>query len=191
VGDSLEPFLNTTCCHNQLATRSLTTMFLGTAAGALCQALFYSSTIFGALSNVTLEFTTPRAVAPTSLFFCLSDPHASLDSSSFAVHQLVEGGTIFSSTGEAQLVPFATTNSSTAASNSGNASVANSTATPWSSAPFFLPSSSPSVALAAAEFGGLRDVLYGDAAYSTGFAHQRRVNLSAQGTSHELWLGDS
>jgi hypothetical protein len=125
-------------------------------AAVLCQTLLHSSTLFGAPADVVLEFTTPRNVAPHSQLLCFTDTRMVLNSTNFRLVSLVEGGDLFSTTGERTVL---------------NASWGQN----WAQAPFFLPATSLPVSLGAAEYGNIRDFLGGDTSYAQTLLHQRFV----------------
>lgn len=74
--------------------------------GVMCRILLLTSVAYDDQNEITLEFSTPRFVAPTSMFFCFTTPNFKLSFADFNVLRLTEGGSIFSVTERTQLSPF-------------------------------------------------------------------------------------
>ena len=127
--------------------------------GFMCRLLLYSSVAYNDTNQITLEFSTPRSVAPTSMLLCANNTDTfSVDvdnvtsaASKFSVVSLVEGGSLFNTTGAAEQL---------------------SGQQPWFTEIFFRQPSSGAVLLPA-EPATVQDVMGTDAYYAGSYFQTR------------------
>ncbi|GIL74081.1 hypothetical protein Vretimale_4955 [Volvox reticuliferus] len=63
--------------------------------GVMCRILLLTSVAYDDTNQITVEFSTPRFVAPRSMFFCFTTTSITITIDSIQVLRLTEGGTIF------------------------------------------------------------------------------------------------
>ncbi|KAL6765035.1 hypothetical protein V8C86DRAFT_2467560 [Haematococcus lacustris] len=123
----------------------------------LCRVLLINSTVRDTINAYTVEFVTPP-IKPTGVLLCFNDTALKLTAHDFSVPSLLVGGSLFEY-GEAAVVAPGTS---------------------WTSNPFFKPAN---LALRAAEFGSLQDVLNTDSSYADSYLFQRLDSLRYDSTA--------
>ncbi|EFJ42586.1 hypothetical protein VOLCADRAFT_107220 [Volvox carteri f. nagariensis] len=74
--------------------------------GVMCRILLLTSVAYNDTNQITLEFSTPRFVAPSSMFFCFTTTSITLTADTFTILELKQGGTIFTVNESTEVGPY-------------------------------------------------------------------------------------
>eukprot|EP00878_Enallax_costatus_P029192 GHUV01031633.1.p1 GENE.GHUV01031633.1~~GHUV01031633.1.p1 ORF type:complete len:133 (+),score=19.71 GHUV01031633.1:149-547(+) len=126
-------------------------------SGVLCRLLWYQSLAFDTSNLVSIEFTTPRRIAPDGQLLCFVDSGFVQQDQLVAVQSLQQGGSIWQHGDERQVV-----------------------GADWRSSSFFVTDASDYIALVTAT--DVVTALASDPYYNTSYSSTRSVTVLMQVT---------